>query len=134
MDPEDCVDNVTLEASDVILNLPPGMVCIECVFGGVVANDTEFQIDNSDIDASVGRVVDGVLVVFDTTNVFDVKSTEIHCTSAAASDQISAIVLLESKSSLHGSIVIIRLHACSENFCFIFSLQSSSNHRRDSHQ
>ena len=100
MDPEDCVDNVTLEASDVILNLPPGMVCIECVFGGVVATDTEFQIGNSDIDASVGRVVDGVLVVFDTTNVFDVTSTEIHCTSAAASDQISAIVLLESKSNV----------------------------------
>ena len=93
MDSDDCV---RLEASDVILNVPPGMVCIECVFNGVVANDTEFQIDNSDIDTGVE---DGVLVVLDTENVFNTStSTNIRCSSSVLRDEHSAIVFLNSKS------------------------------------
>ena len=98
--PENCVANFSLEASDVILNVPPGTACIECVFGGVVATDAEFQIDNSDIDASEGRVEDGVLVVFDTENVFDITYDDIRCSSSSYSDYHSAIIVLQSKSNM----------------------------------
>ena len=102
--PENCVANFTLDASDVVRNVPPGTVCIACVFGGVVATDAAFQIDNSNVDQDYGngRVVFGVLVVFNTEDVFDVTSTDIRCSSAAVggSDH-TAIVFLQSKSYIH---------------------------------
>ena len=64
--PDDCDDNVTISMNGVILYVPLGTVCIECSVGGEVANDRVFQMDNTNIDASIGRIVDGVLVVFDT--------------------------------------------------------------------
>ena len=57
------LDNVTISVSEVILYVPPGTVCIECSVGGEVTADAGFQIDGSNIDDSIGRVVDGVLVV-----------------------------------------------------------------------
>ena len=95
--PENCVANFTLDASDVVHNVPPGTVCIACVFGGVVATDAAFQIDNSQ-DYGNGRVVFGVLVVFNTEDVFDVTSTDIRCSSAAVGSAHTAIVFLQSKS------------------------------------
>ena len=78
-----------MSMSEVILCVPPGTVCIECSVGGEVANDTEFQTNNtqingsnidSNIDENIGRVVDGVLVVFDTENVFTTSSaTDVQC-------------------------------------------------------
>jgi hypothetical protein len=53
------------------------------VFNGLVATDGTFQIDNTNIDSSKGRVVNGVLVVFDTESVFNtVAAIDIQCTSA----------------------------------------------------
>ena len=100
--PDDCVDNVTISMSEVILCVPPGTVCIECSAGGEVANDTDFIIDNtiindSDIDDRIGRVVDGVLVVFDTESVFTTSSaTDVLCMSVDASHSVE--MYLESKS------------------------------------
>lgn len=98
--PENCVDNVTLEADDVILNLPPGTVCVECVFRGVVATDAAFQIDNSNVDENYdnGRVEFGILIVFNTEDVFDISSTDIRCSSEAVGDVHTAIAFLQSKS------------------------------------
>ena len=50
--------------------VPPGAVCIQCSVGSEVANDSIF---GSDIDASTGRVVDGVLGT-------PPSAKEIHCT------------------------------------------------------
>ena len=66
--------------SEVILYVPPGTVCIECSVGGEVATDAGFQIDGSNIDDSIGRVVDGLLVVFNTKSVFSTSSaTDVQC-------------------------------------------------------
>ena len=97
--PDDCVDNVTISMSEVILCVPPGTVCIECSVGGEVANDTEFQTDNTNIDKSIGRVVDGVLVVFDTESVFSTSSaTVVQCMSVDRNASHTVEMYLESKS------------------------------------
>ena len=81
----------------MILTAPPGTVCIQCVFNGLVALDGTFQIDNTNIDSSKGRVVNGVLVVFDTASVFNTMAAiDIQCTSAQGTR--SGLVFLTSKS------------------------------------
>ena len=41
-----------------------------------------FQIDGSDVDVSIGRVVDGVLVVFNTERMFSTSSANcMRCMS-----------------------------------------------------
>ena len=97
--PDDCVENETISMNGVVLYALPGTVCIECSVGGEVANDTVFQIDTNNIDASIGRVVDGVLVVFDTESVFNTFSpTDVMCMSADLNAVHSAIMYLEGKS------------------------------------
>ena len=82
--------------------VPPGTVCIQCSVGGEVANDSIFQIDGSDIDASTGRVVDGVLVVFNTESVFATSSsTDVQCMSVNLNASHSVKMYLDSKSQFH---------------------------------
>ena len=129
--PDDCVDNVTISMSEVILYVPPGTVCIECSVGGEVANDTEFQTNNtqingsnidSNIDENIGRVVDGVLVVFDTENVFTTSSaTDVQCMSVDLNASHSVGMYLESKS--HYIHVTLKLYESLNS-----SFQASSNH------
>ena len=95
--PQDCMATLILAFNGVTLNVPPGTVCIQCVFGSVVATDATFQIDNADIDLSDGRIVNGVLVVFDTTSVFNTVSPRaISCSSAQGTQ--AGIAFLMSKS------------------------------------
>ena len=97
--PDDCVDNVTISVSEVILYVPPGIVCIECSVRGEVAADAVFQIDGSNIDDSIGRVVDGVLVVFNTKSVFSTSSaTDVQCMSVDLNSSHSVLMYLKSKS------------------------------------
>ena len=97
--PDDCVDNVTIPMSNVIINVPSGTVCIECSDGDEAAADAMFQIDNTNINGSIGRVVDGVLVVFDTESVFNIFSaTDVQCVSDDLNAYHAVLVYLESKS------------------------------------
>ena len=105
----------------LIRYVPPGTVCIQCSVGGEVANDAIFQIDVSSIDASTGRVVDGVLVVFDTESVFGTSSsTDVQCMSVNLNATHSVRMYLESKSQFHIHRIVLS--------CFNSSLQASSNH------
>ena len=80
----------------------PGTVCIQCSVGSEVANDSMFQIYGSDIDASTGRIVDSVLVLFDTESVFGTSSsTDVQCMSVNLSASHSVKIYLESKSQFH---------------------------------
>ena len=100
--PNDCVDTVSMSENLLSRYVPPGTVCIQCSVGGEVANDSIFQIDDSDIDASTGRVVDGVLVVFDTESVFsDLLSTDVQCMSVNLNASHSVRMYLEGKSQFH---------------------------------
>ena len=100
----------------------PGTVCIQCSVGGEVANDSIFQINGSDIDASTGRVVDGVLVVFDTESVLTTSSaTVVQCMSIDLNASHSVEIYLESKS--HYIHVTLQLYESLNS-----SLQASSNH------
>ena len=101
---------LVMSMSDVILYVPPGTVCIECSVGGEVAADATFQLDNTNIDRSIGRVVDGVLVVFDTENVFTTSATDMQCTSVESDPNVyhSVGMYLKSKSYTiqnHSSII-----------------------------
>ena len=102
-EPDDCNDTVTLSMSDVIVSIPPGTVCIECSVGGEVAENTVFRIDGSNINPSIGRVKDGVLVVFDTENVFNISlATDVQCISVIPHTSYSVSMYLESKThTLH---------------------------------
>ena len=80
-------------------------MCIECVLDSVLATDADFQIDNQNIDESVGTEDNGVLVVFDTENVFSSSSTRtIKCTSDGNMAQV--LVQLASKSLLSSSACV----------------------------
>ena len=95
--PDDCVANVTISMSENVVSIIPGTVCIECSVGGEVANDTVFQINGSDIDGSIGREVDGVLVVFDTESVFN-TTMAVQCISISLNVSHSVMMFLDGKS------------------------------------
>ena len=79
--------------------VPPGIVCIQGSVGSEVANDAVFQIDGSDIDASIGTVVDGVLVMFDTESVFSTSSVNyVRCMSVNFNADHLTAIYLKSKS------------------------------------
>ena len=103
--PEDCNATLSLDRSDLILTAPPGTVCIRCVFAGVAAMDATFQIDNTNIDSSKGRVENGVLVVFDTESVFSAMSIDIQCTSAQGS-HLGAVQLMSKSYYMHKALVL----------------------------
>ena len=102
--------------------VPRGTVCIQCSVGSEVANDSIFQIDGSDIDESIGRVVDGVLVVFDTESVFNTTSaTDVQCMSVGLNASHSVGMYLESKSHY--------IHVTLQSYEGLnSSLQATSNH------
>ena len=106
--PNDCVDTVSMSENLVIRYVPPGTVCIQCSFGGEVANDAIFQVNGSDIDASTGRIVDGVLVVFDTESVFGTFSAiDVQCMSVNLNTSHSVNMYLKSKSQFHVGRVVL---------------------------
>ena len=108
--PVSCDDNITISISEDILQIIPGTMCIKCVFGGEVAADAEYQIGYSEIDRITGRVVDGVLEVFDTESVLTTSSaTVVQCMSVDLNARHSVRMYLESKShyiaTCHPSII-----------------------------
>ena len=96
--PVSCDDNINiLMSEDSACILIPGTLCIECIVGGEVAADALYKIGDSKIDRSIGRVVDGVLVVYDSEGVFN-SCVCVHCMSTAHSASHSALLYLDSKS------------------------------------
>ena len=92
--PQDCTATLNLTANVDIINAPPGTVCLQCVFNGVIATDATFSLD---VNSTTGRVVNGVLVVFDSKTVFNTETTvDIQCNSALGAHITS--VFLMSKS------------------------------------
>ena len=104
-------------------------MCIECIVGGEVAADAVYKIGDSKIDTSIGRVVDGVLVVYDSESVFD-SAARVHCMSAAHNASHSALLYLDSKSHYTKSL----FHDMKACVCVNVSHQASSNHWNDHHQ
>ena len=95
--PEDCTANVPLSMGLVIIQIPPGTVCVWCIINGEVVDDAQFHLQGSNIDPSKGRTVDGVLVLFETENVFAPNFIPVlQCFSSSGSTQ--ALVIFMSKS------------------------------------
>ena len=93
-----CDDNIYISISeDSVRILILGTLCIECIVGGEVAADAVYKIGDSKIDRSIGRVVDGVLVVYDSESVFS-SAVRVHCMSAAHNASHSALLYLNCKS------------------------------------
>ena len=71
--PENCTATELLDKpqpSLEFLYVPTGTVCFECIIDGELATGAMFQIDNNEVSSSVGTVVNGTLVVFDTESTF----------------------------------------------------------------
>ena len=81
------------ESKDAARILIPGILCIECIVGGEVAADAVYKIGGSKIDRSIGRVVDGVLVVYDSESVFS-SAVRMHCMSAAHNASHTALLFV----------------------------------------
>ena len=74
-----------------IISVPVGTVCIECIIGGSIATGASFQINNANIDSDKAVTVDGVLIIFNTSNVFHPSvTTNVRCTGGS-----STIVILD---------------------------------------
>ena len=92
----------------------PGILCIECIVGGEVAADAVYKIGDSKIDRSIGRVVDGVLVVYDSESVFN-SAVRVHCMSAAHNASHSTLLYLNCKSHYTKSL-FHDMKACVYNY------------------
>ena len=121
-----------MSISSGVIFVPPGTVCIECVFDSVLATDAQFQIDNQNIDESVGIEDNGVLVVFDTENVFSSSSTRtIKCTNGSDGNTLKqTLVQLASKSLLSSCVQECWYFQIQSSLCS-YSFQTSCNHRGD---
>ena len=97
--PVSCDENINISISEdsSARILIPGTLCIECIVGGEVAADAVYKIGDSKIDRSIGRVVDGVLVVYDSESVFN-SAVRVHCMSVAHNASHSALLYLDCKS------------------------------------
>ena len=106
--PEDCTTNVSLSTGDGTIKIPPGTVCVECIVNGEVVDDAQFQLQGSNIDPSKGRTVDGVLVLFQTEDVFIPNATPtLRCFSSSDSSvSTQALVVFVSKSYKSYSVLI----------------------------
>ena len=82
------------------IEIPPGTVCVECIVNGEVVDDAQYQLQGSNIDPSKGRTVDGVLVLFETENVFVPNANpSLRCFSSSDSSvSFQALVVFLSKS------------------------------------
>ena len=71
-------------------------MCFQCDFGGGVAADSAFTVDNAAVDSSQGTTVMGVLVIFNTEQVLDTGSPlNLRCSSGEVS--LNGLVFLRSK-------------------------------------
>ena len=88
---------MSLSSGAGTIEITPGTVCVECIVNGEVVDDAQFQLQGSNIDPSNGRTVDGVLVLFETEDVFVPNVNPIlRCFSSSVSTQ--ALVIFLSKS------------------------------------
>ena len=93
--PDDCIANVSL--SEEVIVIPPGTVCVQCIINGALDTDAQFGQQGLNIDPTKGLTVDGVLVLFQTENVFVPNiNTILRCFSSSGSTQ--AVVVFISKS------------------------------------
>ena len=128
-----CDENINISMSESAVRiLILGTLCIECIVGGEVAADAVYKIGDSKIDRSIGRVVDGVLVVYDSESVFK-SPAHVHCISAAHNASHSALLYLHESAckSHHTKSLFHDIEAC---IYVNFSVQTSSNHWEDHHQ
>ena len=97
--PDDCVESVIISESmkGDIIRIDPGIVCIKCSIGDGVATDAEFLINDVEIGADMGRVVDDVLVVFDTKSVFTIAK-HVQCMSVSLNASTSVLLYVTGKS------------------------------------
>ena len=125
-----CDENINISISeDIVRILIPGTLCIECIVGGEVAADAVYKIGDSKIDRSIGRVVDGMLVVYDSESVFS-SAVRVHCMSAAHNASHSALLYVYCKSHYTKSL----FHDMKACVYVNVSHQASSNHWNDHHQ
>ena len=59
----------------------PGIVCFQRNFGSEVATDSTFTINSAPVDRIVGNTVRGVLVIFETDEVFGTSPVTVQCSS-----------------------------------------------------
>ena len=102
-----CDENINILMSEDSVRIQiPGTLCIECIVGGEVAADAVYKIRDSKIDTSIGRVVDGVLMVYDSESVFS-SAVRVHCRSAAHNASHSALLFLSERTcKSHYNIIL----------------------------
>ena len=126
-----CDEHINISISEDIVRIQiPGTLCMECIVGGEVAVDAVYKIGDSKIDRSIGRVVDGVLVVYDSESVFN-SAVRVHCMSAAHNASYSAIMYVPECKSRYTISLFHDMKAC---VYVNVSLEASSNHWDDHHQ
>ena len=112
--PDNCTANVSLTSSSYTLEVPTGVVCIRCVLDNVVATDPTFQLNFEEINTTEqGRVVDDILVVYDTVAVFGspLESNTVPVLSCSSSINTTySEVFVESKS--HKAFHTNWFHTC----------------------
>ena len=128
-----CDENINITMSESAVRiLILGTLCIECIVGGEVAADAVYKIGNSKIDTSIGRVVDGVLVVYDSESVFS-SAVHVHCMSTAHNASHSALLYLQ-ESACKSHYTKSLFHDMKACIYVYFSVQTSSNYWEDHHQ
>ena len=93
--PVDCTADFTVSVAFAVLVVPQGTVCIQCSFNDVVATDSVFTVNDAAVDGGQGVTVEGVLVVFDSEELFNsVTSTTMQCVRAGNGESQQFTVFL----------------------------------------
>ena len=88
--PEVCEETVVVSA-DALLAVSHGVICFQCNVGGGIVPEASYTVGFSPVASHVGHTVDGVLVIMNSTSVFQTP-TFVGCTSGGLS--ASAFVFL----------------------------------------
>ena len=97
-----------MSLSGGVIVIPRGTVCVQCMINGVLDTDAQFVLQGLDIDPTNGLTVDGVLVLFQTENVFVPNiNTILRCFSSSGSTQ--ALVVFVSKSYTSHDLAVLVL-------------------------
>ena len=69
--PGDCIDTFTTTVDFEVVFAESGTICFQCDFDGEVINDSTFLIANAEVNPSEAAVVDGILIIFNSSELFD---------------------------------------------------------------
>ena len=79
--PDDCIETIDTNINNLLHTVPPGTLCVDCVIDDVRVTDFEFRVNNRELMPPNEIVVNGTLIILDTSIVFSDVLTPVRCSN-----------------------------------------------------